>query len=153
MWESTRSVGIVDAVAVSLAPDVFLHLLKLSLFLRELTLCRFVLRFQVSPPVAPVFVIRRVIRGSPARLCFIILGEPGAPRGKLVLETRDVVLDIDDLALLYSHLILEFFALRFELLYRLLILFFVGGLVAGGLRGGGVRRWHRLGRRRIAAIA
>ncbi len=69
------SVRVVHSVAVSFAPDVFLHLLKLGFFLGELTLRRFVLRLQVSPSVAPVFVIRCVISRGPARLRFIILGE------------------------------------------------------------------------------
>jgi hypothetical protein len=63
-----------------------------------------------------------------------------------------VILNIDARALLYPDLVLEFFALRFELLYFLLILF-VSGLIAGGLRCVAVRRWRSLGRWRIAAIA
>ncbi len=57
-----------------------------------------------------------------------------------------MVLDVDNLALLYFDLILEFHSLRFELLHFLLI-FFISGLVSGGLLLRRiVRLWRRLGR-------
>ena len=84
---------------------------------------------------------------------FIILGEPHTPRGKLIFDERNVILNVYDLAFLYLDLILEYFALRLKLPH-VLIIFCLGYLVLGGLLCGSLLLGLGfVGVGRVAAIA